>query len=214
MASHNKKTFAYSCDRMRKVCEGLLKDRSETDKVTTSVLIENSILNTLLPQHRDAAMWVELMYDDETLADAYARAFCGLASGTYYQANRDNGQPLVEEFRHLVSLSIYRFSGRETEFQHLVQQLTYLLELLPDSNPWHDRQLLEHFIQQLKTDPMDVSAQDLVALILRNFATIGNNTRTYRALMDIASIAAPKLRDTPALRIAYIDTLDQISREW
>lgn len=214
MPSLNRKTFVYSSDRARKICEGLLKDSAETKKITESVLIENSILSTLLPQHRDAASWVELMYDGETLADAYARAFCGFASGTYYQAAHDNGQPLVEEFRHLISLSIYRFSGKEAEYQHLIQQLTYLLELFPDSNPWHDRQLLEHFIAQLKSDPMDVSAQDLVALILRNFAVLGNNTRTYRVLMDIAAAAAPTLRDTPALRIAYIETLGQISREW
>lgn len=214
MPSLNKKTFVYSSDRARKVCEGLLKDRSTTAKVTESVLIENSILNTLLPQNEDAAMWVELLYDGETLADAYARLFCHFASGTMYQATHANGQLLVEKFCRLVSLSIYRFSGKEKEFPHMLQQLTYLLEIMPENDPWHDRELLVHYIQQLKNDPADISAQDIANLIYRNFSVIGNSTRTYRALMDIACIAGPTLRDTPALRIVFIDTLIEVSSKW
>lgn len=211
MPSKYRKNYVYSSEHAMRICEGLIKDRSLAKKISESVLIENALLNTLLPKHRDAALWVEMMYDGETLADAYARAFCGLASTSY---PRTNSQPLVEEFRHLVSQSIYRFSGKETPFQHLVNQLTYMLKNLPPNDPWHDYQLLERYIQQLKNDPMDVTALDITALIQRNFAVFSSSENAYQALMDIASMAAPALRDTPSLRIAYIDTLAKISEDW
>ena len=211
MPSKYRKNIVYSDERAMRICEGLIKDRSLAQKTSESAIIEDAILNTLLPKHRDAAAWVTLMYDGETLADAYSRAFCALASTSYPRAN---SKPLIEEFRHLVSLSNYRFSGIEKSFEHLVKQLTYMLKDLPQSNPWHDYQLLERYIQHIKDDPMDVTALDITALILRNHDVYSNSAEAFRALTDIASMAATALCDTPSLRIAIIDVLSKISAEW
>lgn len=210
----NRKTYAYSSIHTQRTCEGLLKDRTIADKSTESFLIENAILDTYAPKNRNARAWVELMYDGESLSKAYSRVFAFLASGTMWDAAHDNGLPLVNEFCLMLSSGSYRFSGKETDLSHLLNQLDTIREMIGPNDMYRDYNLSGHFIEQLRADPDDVYASDISSLILRNWAAIGHHTRTYRALMDLAQIAAADIIDTPYNRITFVDLLSTTSEEW
>lgn len=214
MASQYKKTFVYTSNRMQQICEMILRDRTETEKVSASALIENAILTSYAPKNRNARAWVELLYDGESLAKAYSRVFAFLASGTMWDAAHDNGLPLVNEFCLILSSGSYRFSGKETDLSHLLNQLDTIREMIGPNDMYRDYNLSGHFIEQLRADPDDVYASDISSLILRNWATIGHHTRTYRALMDLAQIAAADIIDSPYNRITFVDLLSTISQEW
>ncbi len=210
----NRKTYAYSSIHTQRTCEGLLKDRTIADKTTESFLIESAILDTYAPKNRNARAWVEMMYDGEGLAKAYSRFYAFCASGTTWNAAQDNGFPLVNEFCLMLSSGSYRFDGKEADLSHLLNQIDSIREMIGPNDMYRDYNLSGHFIEQLRAGPDDVYASDISSLILRNWNTVGHHTRTYRALMDLAKIAAADIIDTPYNRITFVDLLRKISEEW
>ena len=209
-----KKMIIFSSEKRRKVLENAIKDRAAVANCTESAVIDQALSSYLLPQNQDAAMWVELLYDGDTLSESYARAFSYLASGTMWGAKHTNGQPLVTCFCRLIGPDFYRFQGDENLLSHFISQLESIAELLPETSLLSDKKWLEHQIKQLRKDPQDVDAQELIYLIHRQFEHLKDNTRTYRALADLARIAGPSMRDTAQHRTAYIDALKSVSAEW
>lgn len=211
-----KKMIIFPNEQRRKVLEAAIKDRAAISNGTDSYIVDQALASYLLPSNPTAAMWVELLYDGETLAESYARAFSFLAAGVAWEPSQKNGQPLADEFYRLVSYSTYRFCGNERELPHLIRQLREIANILPERDFCNYRNLLNRHLAELTQqngDP-DVFIQDIVAIFRGHPELLEHHTIAYRALMDIATIAAPTLRDTPALRVAYIDVLRQISKDW
>lgn len=211
-----KKLIIFANEKRRIVLEAAIKDRAAISNGTDSYIVDQALAAYLLPSNPTAAMWVELLYDGETLAQSYARAFSFLAAGVAWEPSQRNGQQLADEFYRLVSYSAYRFCGSERELPHLIRQLREIVNFLPERDFGNYRNLLNRHLAELTqqdSDP-DVYVQDIVAIFRGHPELLEHHTIAYRALMDIALIAAPTLRDTPALRVAYIDTLSKISRDW
>lgn len=209
-----KKMIIFSSENRRKVLENAIKDRAAVANCTESAVIDQALSSFLLPQNQDAAMWVELLYDGDTLSESYARAFSYLASGTMWGVKQANSQSLLTCFCRIIGPDFYRFQGDEQLLPHFISQLESISEFLPENSFPGDKKWLDYQIIQLRKDPQEVDAQELIYLIHRQFEHLKNYPRTYRALADLARIAGHTMRDTAQHRTAYIDALKIASAEW
>ena len=215
MVSNNlKKMIVFSSEVKRKVLEGIIKDQASQTGSSESAIIEQTLTKKLLPSNENALFWVERLYNGGTLAEAYTSVFAYLAAGPMWEAKHDNGRPLVAEFARLVAMDFPILTGGESELHHLLSQLTSIYELLPEGGSMDDKNLCKICIQQLQNDPQAFYLIDLTSLILRNWDNLKNYTHTYRALVDLARLSAPRLRDVPRSRTQFTAALDEVSRNW
>lgn len=209
-----KKMIVFSSEATRKLLEGMIKDQSADTGASESAIIEQALAQALLPENENAVFWIERLYNGGTLAEAYYNVFAFLAAGAWWDAKYPNGKPLVSEFCKVLAMEFPTLSGEEREIHHLLSQLDSIYEMLPDGGHTSDKALCKICIDQLKNDPESVYLIDMSSMILRNWETLGNHTRTYRALADLARLSAPRLRDTSRTRRQFIAALDTVSKDW
>lgn len=212
-----KKMIVFSNIQTRQVVEGVIKDNAAVSGSTESATIEQALIAAFLPKNESARWWVQRLYTAEgTLSEAYTSAFCHLAAGIDWHAAADNGRPLVQAFTNTLSMAWPTLSGNEKDLHHLHTQLDSICAMLPDSGTASggDKELCRICLQQLREDPTDLYLTDLTGIILRSWDVLGNHTRTYRALADIARLSAPALVDNPNTRIKYLSALRTVSDGW
>ncbi len=207
-----KKLIAFQTEESFRVIDAAIKDRAVVESGTESLVIEKALNSYLFPKNRTAAYWAEDLYKSGSLADAYRNVFGQLSAIERYRTHPYVGE-FVRNFHLLASSSNYfRFRGNESDLEYLQTELNLVSEMYPATHP--DRTWLLTQARKLTEDPADVCPQELVSVLSSDHQIVGMSTHTYRALCAIISIIGDTLRDTPRHRIAYIDTLDQISREW
>lgn len=209
-----KKMIVFSSEAKRKLLEGIIKDQAADTGTSESAIIEQALEKQLLPKNENAAFWVERLYNGGTLAEAYTSVFAFLAAGAWWDAKYPNGKPLVTEFCRVLAMDFPALAGEERELHHLLSQLDTIQEMLPDEGATSDKAFCKHCISQLQSGPEAVYLIDLSSMILRNWELLGNHTRTYRALADLAQLSTPRLRNTPRVRRQFIAALDMVSKDW
>jgi len=209
-----KKMIVFSSDGKRKLLEGIIKDQAADTGASESAIIEQALESQFLPANENAAFWIDRLYNGGTLAEAYTNVFAFLAAGAWWDAKYPNGKPLVTEFCKVLAMDFPSLTGEERELHHLLSQLDTIQEMLPDEGATSDKAFCQHCIYQLQNDPEAVYLIDLSSMILRNWELLGNHTRTYRALADLARLSAPRLRNTPRTRRQFISALDMVSKDW
>ena len=187
-----------------------LKDRVNATGCSVPEIVDQALVAYLFPQHETAAMWVAQLYQDGNLAKAYSCVFD--------YASKRLGElditPLITNFSHLIASHLCHFSGKEPEFGCLLRHIEAICRLLPLDDPWHDAQLCDTLLHQLRNDPTAVWAADISNLINRNIGLLQSTSNTYCILSNIAIITAPTLPNTPITRMQYIKTLAHISADW
>lgn len=210
-----KKMVIFSSLSKRRVLEGIIKDLSGLSGRSESAIIEQSIEQALMPTDENARYWITSLYNGGSLADAYVNVFSGYAAGINWQARWSNGRPLVEEFCRNLAMSFPTVTGEECELFHLRSQANTLHCILPENDETHnDRECWQWYIDQFRDNPQQVSLYDFACLILRSWDSVGNHTATYRALVDLARISAPSLRNDCYTRSQLIHALNQVCTEW
>lgn len=209
-----KKMIVFSSEEKRKLLEGIIKDQAADTGASESAIIEQALESQFVPANENAAFWIARLYNGGTLAEAYTNVFAFLAAGVWWDAKYPNGKPLVTEFCRVLAMDFPALTGEERELHHLLSQLDTIQEMLPDEGATSDKAFCQNCIYQLQNAPDAVYLIDLSSLILRNWEVLGNHTRTYRALADLARLSAPRLRNTPRTRRQYIAALDAVSKDW
>lgn len=210
------KKIAFSNLQIQQVVEGIIKDNAAALSKTESAIIEKALIAAFLPANKFALLWAQSLYIGGALSEAYTFAFCHLAAGIDWYAAADNGRPLVLAFESTLSMAWPTLSGVERELYHLHTQLDSICAVLPDSGTASngDKDLCRICLRQLQECPAEFYLIDVVGLILRSWDILGNYTCTYRALADIARLAAPVLTDTPNTRVEYLAALRTVSDGW
>ena len=212
IANAVRKVFAFSSEKNRAILEGNIKDRATLERSNDSAIIEKALFSALFPQESNAAYFASSIYDGTPLALAYANAFGYLAAGLGWDAAYPNGKPLVEAFAKVILKEWPTLTGAEQEIHHLYQQLTSIVEMIPTDRS--DKKLCATIIDELHSFPDNVYLTEILGVILRNWDMLGNHTRTYRALTDVARLAAPRFQDTALHRVQFIDALKVVSQGW
>lgn len=217
MGPNLKKMINFSSLEARKTIEGTIKDLASVSGASESALIEHALCATYLPKDRNALWWVQNLYTSDApgaLADAYTGAFCYMAAGVDWAAAAPNGYPLVDAFRRVLSQQWPDLTGNEREIPHLITQLDSIANMLPDKAAPNDKDLCQTCLQQLRERPYDFLILDIPNIIVRNWDILGNHTRTYRALADIARLAGDHLINSPGTRNMFVVALKTVSDGW
>lgn len=210
-----KKMIVFSSTQNRKVIEGIVKDQSCFSGRSESAIIEQAIIQSLMPSNNNAQYWIKILYDGGTLSEAYKNVFSSYAAGLNWKAQWANGYILVEQFSRLLAMTFPKTNGTEEELYHLRSQMKAICEVLHrDGGDASDNEQVAFYVEQLNNLPQHISLLDISTLLLRNWDKLGSYSVTYRALTDIASISASQLLDDCSSRIQFIITLKKISDEW
>lgn len=217
MGPNLKKMINFSSLEARKTIEGTIKDLASVSGASESALVEQALCATYLPTNQNALWWVQALYESDApgaLSAAYTGAFTYLAAGVDWAAAAPNGYPLVDAFRRVLNQRWPDLTGEEREIHHLITQLDSIANMLPDKDTPNDKALCMTCLQQLRERPYDFLILDIPNIITRNWNILGNHTRTYRALADIARLAGDHLINSPGTRNMFVRALKTVSDDW
>ena len=203
-----KRTVIHSNDTNRIVCDGILSDHSEIEKVSVSNIIENLILYDFFPKNQRAFQWAALMYypDDVrySITDVLNRTFDYYAAGANWKAAYDNGFDLIRYTGSLISntpnFSVKADPYLDSKFDSIASNL---------KNDAEGKIVTSLIGRSLDKDDVN----HLITIIIDNWDVLGNWTITYRTLCVIMRNAS-KREDTPQERLDLIKVIDKISEVW
>lgn len=226
-----KRTFVYSSEDCRRAIEAALADRVELHRNNMSSEIEDILVRALIPSEDYAQSRVlRIYYGMSNVQSELAATFRDNAAGIEWRARHQNLRPLVEmasqqsayltldctrdETYHLVScwdsvcneLERALDAAREAGDAQAAAALT--LDVMEARNELWGQ--LKAGQDDRKTRP---EAGRFFDVVLREWARLGDYTFTYRALMDVVTIAQ-KWPNDARTREAFKDTLSAVAAEW
>jgi hypothetical protein len=118
----------------------LVKDEAELMNRSESAIIENHLLNSFLPEERNARFWAEniLYCEDNAIGQTLNAIFGSNAAGINWNSVHDNLLPLVKFAHKEGCLCNTVPTGKEEELYHFRSQLDSViqkLETLADERP-------------------------------------------------------------------------------
>lgn len=199
----NNKTFKYSSERTKKICDGLLSVHREVERCTESGQIENAILKAYLPSNKFASTLVEQVYAGElTLAEAY-KILC-----------RNMSAPLTHEFllnaktKLLLDAITDSFSSdpklAPISQEHLQRIIQYLAQLTPHIEGSANIEIYNIHIQFIKENPSEINPLVIVRLLARNWDNIRLKYETYTILSQLIDASPDSFYDTLPDRYRFL----------
>lgn len=201
-----KRTFVYSSDNARRALEAALADRCEVNRTNMSQEIEGILIDALVPHDGGLAeMAMTRIYSGQTgVRDEVSTAFCDAAAVYDWDTGTSDLRPLVElaarqSLGSLVDASREEDDGSRPVY-HLATcwtsvcgRLHRVCEEEPSSrealSAAVDEGVARDLFRALDAGNKGIEARAFFDVVLRNWAVLGGFTYTYRALMDVVSIA-------------------------
>ena len=218
-----KKMIIFSSENNRKIIENMILDESTVENRTASSLIENYLLNSLLPKNEDARYWIcELYKENYRIGDVFRACFDYLSGGINWEAKHTNALPIVK-YAYQLNISRYNVEFSENEkhyfhslFDSILNQLKYYAEkesgllkeeILKEEN--YGRELYD----LMERCPELINYSKIYTFIMNNWNFLNNFTKTYR-LLSILAQADKCWQDNSNTRIHLVKILKSVSDEW
>lgn len=201
-----KRTFVYSSDNARRALEAALADRCEVNRTNMSQEIEGILIDALVPHDGGLAemAMTRIYYGQTGVRDEVSTAFCDAAAVYDWDTGTSDLRPLVElaarqSLGSLVDASREEDDGSRPVY-HLATcwtsvcgRLHRVCEEEPSSrealSAAVDEGVARDLSRALDAGNKGIEARAFFDVVLRNWAVLGGFTYTYRALMDVVSIA-------------------------
>lgn len=218
-----KKMIIFSNDRTRKIIEGMIADEATIEKRSASALIEKHLMDELLPQNQNAAMWIQLLYDGSwEIGDVLQACFAYLSAGIDWKAKHDNAFELVKFAQHWDLMANVNPDSEAQEMYHFLSQLdsvaTKLMIIATESvdGEYEAKKEAEWARELYKItfeEPDKIRFGDIYQLVLNNWEFLKNWSITYRLLADM-SIMQKNWINTEETRYELTKILKCVSSEW
>lgn len=201
-----KRTFVYSSDDARRALEAALADRCEVNRTNMSQEIEGILIDALVPHDGGLAemAMTRIYYGQTGVRDEVSTAFCDAAAVYDWDTGTSDLRQLVElaarqSLGSLVDASREEDDGSRPVY-HLATcwtsvcgRLHRVCEEEPSSrealSAAVDEGVARDLSRALDAGNKGIEARAFFDVVLRNWAVLGGFTYTYRALMDVVSIA-------------------------
>lgn len=221
-----KKTIVFASLEGKKLIDALLNDAATANGRTVSAALEYHLLyEPLLPQNKNAASWIIMMYQDQKSIGSVITECM-----SFFAANPRNCS--VNDFATI--LQFCRFWGGDTEtklpdqyaLSYLNTQVDCLVEFMQQTAETTDDIYLKTDLlreakrmKKLITDATEQMSEAGVTIdslyffeVLSAFPSLSKCNRTYRLMAWLAKHCC--WRDTAKSRYALIQILKCISRDW
>lgn len=215
-----KKMIIFSSQNIKDVIENYTCDEAKLEKRSISSIIENHILNDILPTNRSARAFVESMYGEYqwSVEKCLEAIFSYLSAGIDGKAKHDNCMPIVEYARHIAVSKNYRIEPKKKEIHHFRSSFESVIEKLEYDNK--NVKWAKDFYKECEDEYYANQATHIFNIILENWESLGNFTYSYRMLADIMAMqdAEAKKYHTPSCdeedRLELAKILKEVSKDW
>lgn len=220
------KMFYYSSEYVKKFIESRIEDIAIKEQRSSSYIIENILLDRLLPKNNDAR-WIVQTYlypDDERggVQKTLEALFSQNSAGINWNSKHDNFKPLVE-YCLLYTGSSSRMANGKPELHHFINQLESIVDRIEECTKVciekYDRQMFEQqaalakiLLETAKKSPEDIMFNQHFQLVLDCWDMLKDWSITYRYLADL--VAMYEWTENTNARNALYDIIDTISAEW
>lgn len=201
-----KRTFVYSSDNARRALEAALADRCEVNRTNMSQEIEGILIDALVPHDGGLAemAMTRIYYGQTGVRDEVSTAFCDAAAVYDWDTGVSDLRPLVElaarqSLGSLIDASKEEDDGfrpvyhLKTCWDSVCSRLHHVCESDPGSrealSAAIDEGVARDLSRALDAGNKGIEARAFFDVVLRNWAVLGGFTYTYRALMDVVTIA-------------------------
>lgn len=218
-----KKMIIFSNDRIKAIVERMVSDEATVEKRSASALIEKHILNDLLPENPNAAMWLQLLYDGSWgIGEVLEACFADLSAGVYWQAKHDNALDIVKFAQHWECMANNMPDPEAHEMHHFLSQLDSVvtkLETIAEeaTSGQYEAQKEAEWAKDLyniaKDEPEYMRFSNIYQLLLNNWEHLKNWSITYRLLADMVAMQK-NWRNTEETRYKLTQLLTTVSAEW
>ena len=203
----------------RDLIDRIAIDEAFIAKRPVSGILEQHILQSMLPKNNYASSFIRILYGDNNcdLPRAFSAVFSYLSAGIDWKAVESNAKPLVSLY---FSLSLYSKSptGKEVEWHHAISQLESIIEKIKSNDSQNDTtsrdiDYLEEIFSTVVNKTSYIRFTTLINILLENWECLSNYTRTYRFLTDIADMQKG-IRNDEEARFNFVQILKEISVDW
>ena len=227
MKEYFKKLFYFSNENTKDILENRINEIAEIKHCTFSNIIENILLEKLLPEQNEAKNIVMDFYCNDsrfnTISSTLERLFEFNASGIMGQSRYGNFLPVINFC--METLNPNKTAKIEDEFYDIylkgqVEQVVAVIEAsIRSENNEHQNAYLESQSDLLKkltgALSLNLSGQSLkmcLSIIRNNWEILKNNTYTYRALASLTYACV--FEENPKNRNELCNIICEISSEW
>jgi hypothetical protein len=218
-----KKMIIFSNDRIKAIVERMVSDEATVEKRSASALIEKHILNDLLPENPNAAMWLQLLYDGSWgIGEVLEACFADLSAGVYWQAKHDNALDIVKFAHHWECMANNMPNTEANEMHHFLSQLDSVVTKLENiakeaTSGQYEAQKEAKWAKDLyniaKDEPEYMRFSNIYQLLLNNWEQLKNWSITYRLLADMVAMQK-NWRNSEETRYELTQLLTTVSAEW
>ncbi|EGC03375.1 hypothetical protein [Ruminococcus albus] len=219
------KSFYFSDQKTKNIIEKRCADLALINNQSTSYIIEEKLKEGLFPKNKYAKeLTTFCLYNDDLnyIKNTLDAAFQNNAAGIDWKSIHSNFYPIV-----MFSLKYFKgpdkFTGKEQEFHHLVEQLNLIIQRINNTvngiiNIEERSFLIEkaksatELIATLKENPGKTTPYDIFEIIADFFAMLDDWSITYRALSDLAAICT--FKESTTQRIELFDIVNELSVDW
>lgn len=219
------KNFYISNQKTKNIIEKRCADLAYINNQSASIIIEEKLMEGLFPKNKEAKdLTTFCLYNDDpdNIKITLEAAFQNNSAGIDWKARHSNFFPVV-----MFSLRKFKgpakFTGKEHEYHHLLDQLTFIIKRINNCVcgviNTEERAFLAdkaknamELIKNLKENPGKISPFDVLEMISDFFEMLDDWSITYRALSDLAAIST--FEESSNARIELFDIIDELSTEW
>lgn len=201
-----KRTFVYSSEDARRALEAALADRCEVNRTNMSQEIEGILIDALVPHDGGLAerAMTRIYHGQTGVRDEVAAAFSDAAAVYDWETGTSDLRPLVElaaqqSLGALIDASKEEADGSrpvyhlKTCWDSVCSRLHHVCEDDPASrealSAAIDEGVARDLGRALEDGRKGVEARAFFDIALRNWVVLGGFTYTYRALMDVVTLA-------------------------
>lgn len=226
MTKKIQKVFYYSNEYVKKFIESRIDDMTIITKRSSSFIIENLLLDGLLPQNEDAKSIIRTnLYPDNeqgSVQETLDAVFSYNAAGINWKSKYSNFKPLVEYCINFSSATS-TCKGTEGHRHYLISQLTDIVDRIenctysciePYERKMYSSQLerAKILLNTTKEKPEELIFRNHFQLVYDCWDMLDDWSITYRYLCCLAVMC--NFQENPTTRNYLYDLISEISKEW
>lgn len=211
-----------------KLIDMLVKDEASLKMCSDSMVLENHILKSFLPENEQACSFVtNYLYgegENAGVGETLAAIWSYNAAGENWSSKHDNLLPLVEFAHEEESYCNIIPKGDEPEIPHFLLQIEAIhakfkemamqeKNSLQKIHYENEAKYVQELLVEARKNPQFMRYTNFYLLVLDNWVDLKGWTITYRLLYDLSKLEKG-WRTTPETRTKLLRLIIEISRNW
>lgn len=195
-----KKMIVFSNEKTKQMIETIIADEANATRLSGSALIEDHILNDILPTNKIGRDLFQDLYSGKPIKDILSALFNMNAAGTNFECRwePDTMRPFVEYAMDLMVKNHFRNRGgtyNREKNPYLLSQLKTLVHILREAdetnraaNLHNTISFFEDYIGLTDENVEEIRMSSYLQMIQDNWDILSKSTYTYRALYGILEV--------------------------